>query len=68
MNAFCLSAERQTTGREERLRDEPRRGAVVVVRVGHVLRVELGLVVEVEVRGVAERAITVIGKYAHIHP
>jgi len=52
---------------EERLRDEPRRGPIVVVRVGHVLRVELGLVVEVEVRGVAEEAITVIGKYAHVH-
>ena len=40
------------------LRKEPRRGTVVVVRVAHVVRVELDLaVVEVEVRGVVERTV-----------
>jgi hypothetical protein len=46
---------------EERLRDETRRGAEVVVRVRDIVRVELGLVVEVEVRSVAELTIAVIG-------
>jgi len=47
---------------EERLRDEARRGAEVVVRVRDIVRVELGLVVvEVEVRSVAELTIAVIG-------
>ena len=45
---------------EERLRKEPRRGTIVVVRVTHVVRVELDLaVVEVEVRRVVEPAISV---------
>ena len=46
---------------EERLRDEPRRGTVVVVGVRDIVRVELGLVVEVEVRSVAELTIAIIG-------
>ena len=46
---------------EERLRDEPRRGTVVVVGVRDIVRVELGLVVEVEVRSVIELTIAVIG-------
>ena len=45
----------------ERLRDEPRRGTVVVVGVRDIVRVELGLVVEVEVRSVAELTIPIIG-------
>jgi len=46
---------------EERLRDEARRRAVVVVGVRDIVRVELDLVVEVEVRSVAELTIAVIG-------
>lgn len=54
---------------EERLRDESRRRAVVVVRVGHIVRVELDLVVvEVEVRSVVELTIAIIGEFAHVHP
>ena len=46
---------------EERLRREARRRAIVVVGVRDIVRVELGLVVEVEVRSVAELTIAVIG-------
>ena len=54
--------------REERLRETERGRAIVVVGIGHVLRVELDLiVVEVEVRGVIEHVIAVIGKFAHVH-
>ena len=53
-NAFCIRLE-------ERLRDEDGDGTIVVIRVGHVLRVELDLVVEVEVRSVAEGIVPIIG-------
>lgn len=44
----------------ERLRDESRHGTVVVVRVVDPVRVELDLaVVEVEIRGVGEVAVSV---------
>jgi len=53
----------------ERLRDETGSRAIVVVGIGHMLRVELDLVVvEVEVRSVVEVTIAVIGKYVFIHP
>ena len=54
---------------EERLRSEARRGAIVVVGIVDIVRVELDLVVvEVEVRGVLELAIAIIGIFAFIHP
>ncbi len=45
---------------EERLREEPGRGAEVLVGIGHLVRVELHpVVVEVEARGVAELPVRV---------
>jgi hypothetical protein len=62
MNAFCNLAE-------ERLRSEARRGAIVVVGIVDIVRVELDLVVvEVEVRSLTELVIAIIGKFAFIHP
>ena len=53
---------------EERLRDEERRRAIVVIGIGHMLRVELELVVvEVEVRSVVEDVIAIVGEFAFIH-
>jgi len=47
---------------EERLRSEARRGTIVVVGVRNIVRVELDLVVvEVEVRSLAELTIAIIG-------
>ena len=60
MNAFC--------NWEERLRDEGGGGTIVLIRIGYVLRIELDLVIEVEVRSSAEGIVPVIGKYAVIHP
>ncbi len=54
---------------EERLRGEERRGAIVVVGIVDILRVELDLaVVEVEVRSVVKLARAIIAKFAFIHP
>jgi hypothetical protein len=47
--------------REERLRNEERRRPIVVISVRDIVRVELGLVVEVEDRSVVELAVTIIG-------
>ena len=47
---------------EERLRAEPRGRAIVVVGIGHMLRVKVDLVVvEVEVRSVVEGIVPIIG-------
>ena len=52
----------------ERLRETARGRAIVLVRVGDIVRVELDLVVvEVEVRGVIEDLIAVIGEFTFIH-
>jgi len=54
---------------EERLRSEAGSRAIVVVGIVDMVHVELDLVVvEVEVRGVLELTIAIIGKFAFIHP
>jgi hypothetical protein len=53
----------------ERLRETARGRAIVLVRIGNIVRVELELVVvEVEVRSVVEDVIAIVGEFAFIHP